>query len=94
MKTNKVVVLLGVALVMLVAGSAAAAISGVACVTCHTMHNSQDGQLVDPDSPNGNPWLLIDASPSDACLECHASGLGAVLSGLLIWNYRKKQFDS
>ncbi|RKZ16114.1 cytochrome C, partial [bacterium] len=32
---------------------------GVAhCNGCHTMHNSQDGTLVDPDSPNGNPWLL------------------------------------
>jgi hypothetical protein len=55
---------------------------GVAhCNGCHTMHNSQDGQLVDPDSPNGNPWLLVDATPSDTCLSCHASGLGAVLSG-------------
>jgi hypothetical protein len=43
------------------------------------MHNSQDGQLVDPDSPTGNPWLLVDASPSDVCLQCHATGLGAVL---------------
>lgn len=55
---------------------------GVAhCNGCHTMHNSQDGQLVDPDSPNGNAWLLVDATPSDTCLSCHASGLGAVLSG-------------
>ena len=31
---------------------------GVAnCNGCHTMHNSQDGVLVDPESPNGNPWL-------------------------------------
>ncbi len=46
---------------------------GVAkCNICHTMHNSQDGQLVDPDSPNGNPWLLNDATPSDVCLSCHA----------------------
>lgn len=52
---------------------------GVAhCDGCHTMHNSQDGQLVDPDSPNGNAWLLVDASPSDTCLGCHAHGLGAV----------------
>jgi nitrate reductase cytochrome c-type subunit len=43
------------------------------------MHNSQDGQLVDDDSPNGNDWLLVDASPSDVCLQCHASRFGAVL---------------
>ena len=55
--------------------------AGVAhCNGCHTMHNSQDGVLVDPDSPNGNAWLLNDASPSDVCLGCHATGLGAVLA--------------
>ena len=27
--------------------------------------------LVDPDSPNGNPWLLVDETPSDVCLGCH-----------------------
>jgi hypothetical protein len=42
------------------------------------MHNSENGQLVDADSPNGNPWLLIDDSPSDVCLGCHATRLGAV----------------
>jgi len=53
--------------------------AGVAhCNGCHTMHNSQDGALVDPDSPNGNPWLLTDASPTDTCLGCHATRLGAV----------------
>jgi len=53
--------------------------SGVAhCNGCHTMHNSQDGALVDPDSPNGNAWLLVDATPSDVCLGCHAEELGAV----------------
>jgi hypothetical protein len=47
---------------------------GVAhCNGCHTMHNSYEGQLVDPDSPNGNPWLLVDATPSDTCLGCHSS---------------------
>jgi len=51
---------------------------GVAhCNGCHTMHNSQDGALVDPDSPNGNPWLLVDATPSETCLGCHATRLGA-----------------
>ena len=55
--------------------------AGVAhCNGCHTMHNSQDGELVDPDSPNGNPWLLIDATPSDTCLSCHATSRGAVLA--------------
>ena len=47
--------------------------AGVAyCAGCHTMHNSQDGALVDPDSPTGNPFLLIDATPTDVCLSCHA----------------------
>ena len=54
---------------------------GVAhCDGCHTMHNSQDGQLVDPDSPLGNAWLLVDATPSDTCLGCHATRLGAVFA--------------
>ena len=54
---------------------------GVAdCAGCHTMHNSQDGILVDPDSPNGNAWLLKDATPSDTCLGCHATGLGSVFA--------------
>ncbi len=45
---------------------------GVAhCNGCHTMHNSQNGVLVDPDSPNGNPWLLKDSTPSDVCIACH-----------------------
>ncbi len=53
---------------------------GVAhCNGCHTMHNSQDGVPVDPDSPNGNAFLLVDSTPSDVCLGCHADGLGAVL---------------
>jgi hypothetical protein len=47
---------------------------GVAhCNGCHTMHNSYEGQLVDPDSPDGNDWLLVDATPSDTCLGCHSS---------------------
>jgi hypothetical protein len=44
------------------------------------MHNSPDGALVDPDSPLGNPGLLNDATPSDVCLNCHATGLGAVFA--------------
>ncbi len=82
MKLNRMLLLAALAVVVVSAPALAFHDEGVAhCNGCHTMHNSQDGQLVDPDSPNGNPWLLIDASPSDACLECHASGLGAVLSG-------------
>jgi hypothetical protein len=42
------------------------------------MHNSQDGVFIDPDNPNGNAWLLTKATPSDVCLECHATRLGAV----------------
>lgn len=55
--------------------------AGVAhCNGCHTMHNSENGQLIDPDSPNGNAWLLKDATPSDVCLSCHASDhLGGVM---------------
>ena len=53
--------------------------AGVAhCNGCHTMHNSQDGQLVDPDSPNGNAWLMVQSESSDVCLACHATRLGAV----------------
>lgn len=49
--------------------------AGVAeCAGCHTMHNSEDGALVDPNSPLGNPWLLKDATPSDVCLRCHETG--------------------
>lgn len=52
---------------------------GVAhCNGCHTMHNSEDGAFVDPDNPNGNPYLLREASSTDVCLNCHATRLGAV----------------
>lgn len=55
---------------------------GVAhCNSCHTMHNSQDGELVDPDSPNGNPFLLVESSSSDVCLNCHATRLGNIMGG-------------
>jgi len=40
------------------------------------MHNSEDGAPVDADG--NNPWLLVDDTPSDVCLGCHALGLGAV----------------
>ena len=45
---------------------------------CHTMHNSQDGTLVDPDSPWGNDNLLVDSTPSDVCLGCHSGAMGNV----------------
>ena len=36
---------------------------GVAyCGGCHTMHNSENGVMVDPAHPNGNPYLLKKAS--------------------------------
>lgn len=52
---------------------------GVAsCGACHTMHNLENGIPVNP-SPDNN-FLLIMNSPSDLCLSCHASTLGAVWS--------------
>jgi hypothetical protein len=76
------VLLLTAALCFVLAGSAwAFHDAGVAhCNGCHTMHNSQDGILVDPDAVDGNDFLLNDATPSDVCLNCHATGLGAVFS--------------
>ena len=57
---------------------------GVAhCNGCHTMHNSENGVLVDPNSPNGNAFLLKDATPSDVCLGCHATSRGSLLGGTL-----------
>ncbi len=54
---------------------------GVAeCAGCHTMHNSQDGVPVDAAHPTGNPYLLIAASATDACLSCHAA-YGQMLDG-------------
>ncbi len=81
MKAARMIVLgLAAAAVALLAGPAGAFHDkGVAdCAGCHTMHNSQDGVLVDPASPNGNAWLLTKASPSEVCLSCHATRLGAV----------------
>lgn len=47
---------------------------GVAdCAGCHTMHNSENGQLIDANSPNGNDYLLRDATASDVCLSCHGT---------------------
>ncbi len=70
---------LALALALLFVSSTALAFhdGGVArCSGCHTMHNSQNGVPVDPDSPNGNPWLLNNATPSDTCLGCHAQSRG------------------
>ncbi len=54
---------------------------GVAeCAGCHTMHNSQDGQLVDPNNPTGNAYLLNAGNSSDTCLQCHA-GYGQFAGG-------------
>lgn len=75
--------MIAIPVVVLVLGPPAWAFhdGGVAdCSGCHTMHNSQDGDYVDPDSPNGNAWLLVDATPSDVCLGCHATRSGAVLA--------------
>jgi cytochrome c553 len=68
--------------VILLFGSAALAFhdAGVAyCGGCHTMHNSENGQPIDPEHPNGNPYLLKLDTPSDVCLSCHATSHGAVL---------------
>lgn len=76
------VLMLAAGIVFILAGSSFAFHdAGVAhCDGCHTMHNSVDGQLVDPDSPNGNAWLLKDATPSDVCLGCHSTGSRGVFS--------------
>ena len=65
---------------------------GVAeCAGCHTMHNSQDGQLVDANNPNGNAYLLNNGNSSDTCLGCHAAygqfagGLGYGAGGDFYW---------
>lgn len=79
--TTIILIAAAVAIVFWVSPAQAFHDSGVAhCNGCHTMHNSQDGALVDADNPGGNPWLLNDASPSDVCLGCHATGLGAVFA--------------
>ncbi|MCP4205290.1 MAG: hypothetical protein GY769_25550 [bacterium] len=82
MRTTRLLLMVAAAIVVLWAAPALAFHdAGVAhCNGCHTMHNSEDGVLVDPDSPDGNDWLLRDASPSDMCLGCHATGLGAVFA--------------
>lgn len=56
--------------------------AGVAhCNGCHTMHNSENGAAVDPNSPDGNPYLLRDGTASDVCLSCHATSHGSQWGG-------------
>jgi hypothetical protein len=76
------ILLLAAALCFAISGNALAFHdAGVAyCGGCHTMHNSENGNLVDPDSPNGNAWLLKDATPSDVCLSCHSTGSRGVFA--------------
>jgi predicted CXXCH cytochrome family protein len=64
---------------------------GVAdCQGCHTMHNSEDGVPVDPANPGGNPWLLRSSTPSDVCLGCHATRLGAVFNNDPLFAYTER----
>jgi predicted CXXCH cytochrome family protein len=77
--------LLKITLLMTVCLSGSAVLAfhdgGVAeCAGCHTMHNSQDGQLVDPENPNGSAYLLNSGNSSDTCLSCHA-GYGQFAGG-------------
>ena len=76
---NTILLIAGIC--FLIAGSSIAFHDGgvAHCNGCHTMHNSQDGALVDPNSPGGNAWLLNDGTPSDVCLNCHSHGSYSVL---------------
>jgi len=78
---HRLVLLTAVLCLAMAGGSFAFHDAGVArCSGCHTMHNSENGTPVDPNSANGNPWLLKDATPSDVCLGCHATSRGAEFS--------------
>ena len=70
-----IITILFVAALQLFSGGALAFHDGgvAECAGCHTMHNSQDGQLVDANNPNGNAYLLNAGNSSDTCLRCHAS---------------------
>ena len=75
-----------IALAVLITGSSQPAAasnfhsSGVAhCDMCHTIHNSQDGEPVDADHPEGNTFLLKAPTPSDVCLTCHAGFISETL---------------
>ena len=50
------------------------------CKECHIIHNSQDGEIVTPNSPDGNQYILKEETPSDVCLSCHDSQNGSVFS--------------
>jgi len=45
------------------------------CESCHIQHKSEDGT-----SPVVSRWLLRHDNPTDLCLSCHATQLGAVMS--------------
>jgi hypothetical protein len=82
MRRALLVSMLCVSVALLFSGNAFALHNqGVAhCNACHTMHNSQNGAPVDPGHPEGNPWLLINATPSDVCLSCHSTGSRGVFA--------------
>jgi hypothetical protein len=65
---------LSVAVALTLGGTALAFHNGgvAHCNGCHTMHNSQNGQPIDPNHPNGNLYLLNMETPSDVCLSCHS----------------------
>ena len=66
--------LLALMLVLLAGNAYAFHDGGVAyCQGCHTMHNSQNGQPVDPNAPEGHAYLLKYGNSSDTCLNCHAN---------------------
>lgn len=79
--TNLGAVVLAVAVVALLAAPAAAFHdAGVAhCNGCHTMHNSQGGLSMASTGTPGqgvNPYLLMESTASDTCLQCHAGDGG------------------
>ncbi len=49
------------------------------CKACHVMHESRDGLTVAP-LPSGQPGLLLEETPSDVCLRCHATENGEVFA--------------
>lgn len=49
------------------------------CKACHVMHESRDGLSVAMFS-SGEPGLLLEETPSDVCLRCHATEEGEVFA--------------
>ena len=49
------------------------------CQACHVMHESLEG-VVAGVSLSGEPGLLLEETPSDVCLRCHATEAGAVFA--------------